>query len=103
MRSRKKLGKWGVHVCSPWSDCYGVYRINIRTPFGFWTIALTPGSRSQVYDRKTKQYTDRWAYITRLDTGLHGGPGNRRHLRESSDGALDTDAGQHSVHDTRVS
>ena len=55
--------RWSLHIDHPWSECakYGApFRLNIWTPWGFWMI----GEKSQVYDRKAKRYTDRWAYIT---------------------------------------
>lgn len=35
-------------------------RVYLRTPWGFWEF----GEKSQVYDRKNRVYTDRWAYLT---------------------------------------
>jgi len=59
------MNKWGIHFDHPWSEEVKEYgaplRIYIRTPFGFWQI----GEKSQVYDMRTRKYTDRWTYIAR--------------------------------------
>lgn len=43
---RKKAGarRWNFHVCKPWGECT-TFRLNIRTPWRFIIIALTPDSR----------------------------------------------------------
>lgn len=49
---------WHLHICSPWSgDCAmdGV-RLNIRTPWRFIYVALTPSAR---VERK-----GHWRFIT---------------------------------------
>jgi len=62
------MHKWGVHIDHPWSECVrqdgAPLRIYIRTPWNSWIIALAPGNKSQVFDRKTNTWTDRWAFIT---------------------------------------
>lgn len=61
-RSLRKRG-WGIHIDHPWAEDvrkYGApFRAYIQTPLG-WLIV---GEKSQVYDRKTKTYTNRWAHI----------------------------------------
>lgn len=56
--------RWSIHFDHPWSedvrDFGAPVRLHMWTPWGF----LMVGAKSQVYDRKTKRYTDRWAYIT---------------------------------------
>jgi hypothetical protein len=60
MRDRR----WGLHVDHPWSECHRLdgapTNIYLRTP---WTFIII-GEKSQVYDRKTKKYTDDYSYIT---------------------------------------
>lgn len=57
--------KWSVHIDHPWSECVKLdgapMRIYMWTPWAFVTIALTPGSKSQVYDGR---WTDRWSWLT---------------------------------------
>ena len=61
-----KMRKWGIHFDHPWSKCVKKYgapvRLHIHTPWNFWTI----GAKSQVFDRKTNTWTDRFAYITSM-------------------------------------
>ncbi len=63
------MRKWNIHIDHPWSPCVkndgAPIRIYLTTPFGFWQI----GEKSQVYDRKTKRYTDKFAYIVRRPLG----------------------------------
>lgn len=60
----RKAPRWSFHLDHPWSQCVKEYgaplRLNMWTPWGF----LMAGEKSQIYDRKTKRYTDRYAYIT---------------------------------------
>lgn len=55
--------QWGFHIDFPWTRDVRVHgmpmRAYIRTPWGWLQI----GEKSQVYDRKARRYTDRYAYI----------------------------------------
>lgn len=61
----KQPPRWSFHLDHPWSRCVredGVpKRLNMWTPWGFIMI----GEKSQVYDHRTKTWTDRWSYYTR--------------------------------------
>ena len=56
-----------VHIDWPWTEDarYGApFRAYInRGRKGFWIVALWPGHKTQVYDRRTQTYTDRWGWI----------------------------------------
>lgn len=60
------MKKWGIHFDHPWSeeveDFGAPVRMYIRTPWNHWTI----GAKSQVFDRKTNTWTERFAYITSM-------------------------------------
>jgi len=62
------MKRWNLHLDHPWSECVrddgAPKRLYITTPWGFWQIALSPGDRSQVYDRKTATYTNRFGWVT---------------------------------------
>lgn len=64
MKLGRKRRRWGIHIDHPWAEDVRDYgaprRIYIRTPWAFWQI----GEKSQVYDRRTGTYTDRWSFIT---------------------------------------
>jgi len=52
-----------MHLDHPWSACVkdgAPIRLYLRTRWGFVQI----GEKSQVYDRKTKRYTDLYAFVT---------------------------------------
>jgi hypothetical protein len=53
-----------IHIDHPWARCVredgAPRRAYITTPWGVWLI----GEKSQVYDRRTKKFTDRWSYIS---------------------------------------
>ena len=55
---------FAAHLCwrcdAGWSGSGSPLRLYITTPWGLWII----GEKSQVYDRKARKYTDRWAYVT---------------------------------------
>lgn len=63
------MRKWSLHIDHPLAACVrkdgAPLRVYIRTPNWFWIIALWPGHQSQVYDRKTKTWTNRFAWVTR--------------------------------------
>jgi len=63
MKRLRRLG-WGIHIDFPWTEDVRKYgaplRAYVQTPWG-WIFA---GEKSQVYDRRTKRYTDRWANVT---------------------------------------
>lgn len=70
------MKRFEVHFDHHWSsdvrELGAPIRLYIRTPWGWWMI----GEKSQVYDRKTHKYTDRWSYVTyrppaRRRTPLH--------------------------------
>lgn len=62
------MPQWSFHIDGPWSEDVRDYgaplRIYAWTPWAFVTIALWPGHGTQVYDWKTKKYTDKWSWIT---------------------------------------
>ena len=55
---------WGLHVDHPWSRCVredgAPMRVYIRTPWMY----IQAGEQSQVYDRHTGRYSDRYARFT---------------------------------------
>ena len=55
----RKIGRWHLHICSPWSGPCAMpgIRLNIRTPWRFIIIALNPAVR--VSDREGK-----WHYVS---------------------------------------
>jgi hypothetical protein len=64
---RKTMKKWHIHVDHPWSEEVKEYgaplRAYIRTPWRFIIISLWPGNGSQVYDWKTRKYTDKFSWL----------------------------------------
>lgn len=58
---------WNIHIDGPWSEDVRKYgaplRAYIWTPWTFIIIALWPGHGSQIYDWKTKNWTDKWSWI----------------------------------------
>jgi hypothetical protein len=56
-----------IHIDGPWSKDVREYGAPLRVYInlgrrGFLIVALWPGHKIQVYDRKTKTYTDRWGW-----------------------------------------
>ena len=72
-QKKYKPPMWSLHIDHPWSKCVREDGAPLRaysfTPWGFITVSLWPGNGSQVYDWKTKTWTDRWSWFTRHPRG----------------------------------
>jgi hypothetical protein len=62
------MKRWSLHIDHPWSECVRddgcPLRVYMRTPWAWITMALAPGEGSQVYDWKTRTWTERWSWLT---------------------------------------
>jgi hypothetical protein len=59
-----RIGKFSFHLDHPWAEDVVKYGAPLRLYIGTPWIFIQLGEKSQVYEWKTKKYTDRWSYIT---------------------------------------
>jgi hypothetical protein len=62
--------QWSIHVDGPWAKDVREFgaplRAYIWTPWRHVIVSLWPGNGSQVYDWKSRTYTDRYSWFVTL-------------------------------------